>query len=453
MKILYISNGYPPHRWAGTETYTAGIAEGMHASGHQVHVLCIGNWDTGDHYWNGFSDDIHHEIPVRRLNVNWMKSPDPFKYLYDNPVTGEYLKNYLREIRPDIVHTTSCDTLSASVLRVIREAGLPSVLSLTDYWFLCPQITLLRSDGENCDGITTAWQCLRCKLWNSKIYRWPSRLLPERIVSRMLSIVSKYPIITRQRGLRGMAGNMVERKAFLKRALNQADFRITASRFALNLFVTNGVQAPIRVLPYGHDLSWLASYHEKTPSPKIRIGFIGQIVSPKGVHLLLEAALSLYQSFGDKFSLKIYGDLNKNLDYSHMLQNLSKKMDNVQFLGTYLHGHSSDVYAGIDVLVVPSIWYDFPLIIYEAFATKTPVIATNLGGMAEAVTHNVSGLLFERGNADDLAKQLKRLLEEKDLLEKLRTGIPQVKSVEQAVAELEQIYIGLTKSQIKLEVE
>jgi hypothetical protein len=68
--------------------------------------------------------------------------------------------------------------------------------------------------------------------------------------------------------------------------------------------------------------------------------------------------------------------------------------------------------------------------------------------MAEAVTHNVSGLLFERGNADDLAKQLKRLLEEEDLLEKLRAGIPQVKSVEQAGAELEHIYIGLTKSQI-----
>jgi glycosyltransferase involved in cell wall biosynthesis len=446
MKVLYISNGYPPHRWAGTETYTAGIAGEIHARGHQVQVLCAGDWDTGTHYWNGFTDDFHQEIPVRRLNLNWTKSPDPAKYFYNNPLIGEYVKNYLGEIQPDLVHVTSCETLSASVLEVVKASGLPSVLSLTDYWFLCPQINLLRSDGQNCNGKTNAWECLRCRLWNSKAYHLTSRYLGERSLSRLLLAVSQYPLITRQRGLRGMAGNMTERKAYLKQTLNQSDFRITASRFAHDLFVGIGIEAPIMVKPYGHDLSWMDSYHGKTPSPKIRIGFIGQIVSSKGVHLLLEAAACLYESFGEKFNLIIYGDLNKKPDYSSILHSLATKIDNVQFRGTYLHGQSSEVYAGIDILVVPSLWYDFPLIIYEAFATKTPVVATNLGGMAEAVTHNVNGLLFERGNVDDLTKQLRRFFEEKDLLGKLRAGIPRVKKIEEEVDELEQIYWDQTKS-------
>ena len=57
--------------------------------------------------------------------------------------------------------------------------------------------------------------------------------------------------------------------------------------------------------------------------------------------------------------------------------------------------------------------------IYEAFAAKIPVIASDLGGMAEAVTHEVNGLLFERGNIDQLTVQLRRLIQEPDLVMQL----------------------------------
>jgi glycosyltransferase involved in cell wall biosynthesis len=82
-------------------------------------------------------------------------------------------------------------------------------------------------------------------------------------------------------------------------------------------------------------------------------------------------------------------------------------------------------------------------VIQEAFAAKIPVITTNLGGMAEAVTHEVNGLLFERGDASDLARQMKRVVDEPGLLERLRAGIPEVKSVRAEVEELEKIYFNL----------
>jgi hypothetical protein len=53
MKILYISNGFPPQRWAGTETYTANIAREMKDKGNSVQVLCSGEWRKGSNYWNG----------------------------------------------------------------------------------------------------------------------------------------------------------------------------------------------------------------------------------------------------------------------------------------------------------------------------------------------------------------------------------------------------------------
>lgn len=444
MKILLISNGYPSDRWAGTETYTAGIAEELRQRGHQVQVLCAGEWQTGDRYWNGYSDEVRHGVQVRRLNLNWMKSPDPFSYLYCNPVVGDYLAAYLKQERPDLVHVTSCETLSASVLKVVKDAGLPLVLSLTDFWFLCPRINLLRSDGINCSGLTTLWDCLRCQLLHSKAYRWTRRVLSDENTSRLLMNISRHAFLTRQRGLRGMAGEMENRKTFLRSALSWPDCRLTASCFVRDLFLRNGITDFIEVHPYGHDLSWVAGYSGKTISEVIRIGFIGQIVKEKGVHLLLQAARQLQEERVGKFALRIWGDLQKDPSYTGELRTMASGLQDIEFRGTYSHERSADVFAEIDVLVVPSLWYDFPLIISEAFATGTPVVATNLGDMPESVRCGVSGLLFERSNSQDLARQLKRILCESDLLDRLRAGVFKIKTVQEAVSELEEIYTTLS---------
>ena len=98
----------------------------------------------------------------------------------------------------------------------------------------------------------------------------------------------------------------------------------------------------------------------------------------------------------------------------------------------------------IDILVVPSIWYEnSPLVIQEAFAAGIPVMASNLGGMAEAIRDEVDGLLFERGDVEDLAGKLRRFAQEPELLNQLKMGIPSVKSIETEVEELEKIYYEL----------
>jgi glycosyltransferase involved in cell wall biosynthesis len=443
LKTLLISNGYPPNRWAGTETYTAGIGEELVHRGHQVQVLCSGEWENGPYYWNGYEDETQGGVSVRRLNLNWKKSPDPFSYLYNNPEVANFLRSYIKQLQPDIVHVTSCETLSASVLQVSKESSLPLVLSLTDFWFLCPQINLLKNDGTNCNGLTTEWDCLKCKIFNSKAYQWPKHFLPEQDLSRLLISISKYPLLTRQRGLRGMAGDMADRKVFLRKALSLPDIRITASRFVQNIFLLNGIDAPIKVQPYGHDLSWLGNFCGKTPSKDIRLGFIGQILPSKGIHLLLKATNTLQGKLGDKFTLSIYGSMDKNPSYAAELRQLAASNSNIKFCGIYSHNQSAEVFSTFDILVVPSLCYDFPLVIYEAFATNTPVIASKLGGMAEAVTHEFNGLLFESGNVEDLSRQLQRVIEEPTLLEQLKKGIPHVKTIYEEVNEIEEIYSKL----------
>jgi glycosyltransferase involved in cell wall biosynthesis len=448
MKILFITNGYPPHRWAGTETYTAGIAEELARRGNRVTVLCIGEWEAGSNYWNGYRDEEREAVRIRRLDLDWRKSPDPSRYLYDNPVVANHLVTFLDEIQPHLVHVTSCETLSASVIPTVKNAGLPLLLSLTDFWFLCPRITLLRSDGENCDGNTTPWECLQCQLRGSPMYRWPSQVIGEKAAGKLLTAMSRHPAFTRQRGLRGMAGDMEKRKTFLMQVLELADLRLTASLFVRDVYLQNGVNKPIEIHPYGHDLSWLKNYAGKMPSDVIRFGFIGQIIHSKGVHLLLEAARTLWSAGESAFRIVVYGNLAKEPQYSRTLQELSQDLPNVHFQGTYAHEDSGRVFEDIDVLVVPSLWYDFPLIIHEAFATKTPVIATAIGGMAEAVDHGNTGLVFERGNAADLAAQMLRLIREPAILTQMQARIPSIRTIKDEVDELETIYGELCSSKL-----
>jgi len=95
----------------------------------------------------------------------------------------------------------------------------------------------------------------------------------------------------------------------------------------------------------------------------------------------------------------------------------------------------------IDVLVVPSIWYEnSPLTIHEAFLAGVPVITSNIGGMAELVRDEVNGLHFQVGNAEDLARKMLRVVENPSLLSTLKPNDSLVTKIEQHALKIETIY-------------
>ncbi|CAG0981351.1 Alpha-D-kanosaminyltransferase [Anaerolineae bacterium] len=439
MKILFLTHLYPPNHIGGTENYTHGLAKGLIQAGHQVNVLCVQEWAQGGRYWNGYADDVYEGVSVRRLHLNWTKAPDVNRYLYDNPLVAQHLKEYLAEWQPDIVHVTSCTTLSASVIAVAKQAGLPVVVTLTDFWFICPRVNLVRGDGSQCDGQKTAKECLRCMSMGSKIYQIPSRVLPKSKTDDFLDIVSHRPFLTNHRGLRGMVMDMTHRKEFLHEALSSADVVIAPSVFLKDVFSKNGFTMPIQVMPYGHDLSWLAKIADKKPSELIRFGYMGQIIPIKGVHVVLQAFVNTKADA--KASLSIFGDLHKDPAYAQQLQRIASGHSNIHFEGAFTHERLGDVLSQLDMVIVPSLWSENnPLVIQEAFAAKVPVIATALRGLSEFVQSETNGLLFNLGDIDDLARQLLRVINEPGLLERLGAGISAVKDIAESVTELLTVY-------------
>jgi glycosyltransferase involved in cell wall biosynthesis len=180
------------------------------------------------------------------------------------------------------------------------------------------------------------------------------------------------------------------------------------------------------------------------PSPLVRFGYIGQISPHKGVDVLISAFLM--QGIQGRARLDIHGDETQFPDYT---QQILAKLRTVCENAVTLHGkfppsRLGEVLSDIDVLVVPSTWRENnPRVVQEAFAARVPIIGSDVAGISEFVQHGVSGLLFERGSASDLARQMRRIITEPRLLETLRAGIPPVKTIEQEMDQLMAVYEGV----------
>jgi len=182
----------------------------------------------------------------------------------------------------------------------------------------------------------------------------------------------------------------------------------------------------------------------KTPSNSLRIGHMGQIAPHKGVHVLFEAAAQMPQA---ALEVKAYGDAVRFPGYTKRLRDMAGQDDRLKLMGTYGRTRVSQVLQELDVVVVPSVWYEnSPNTILEAFAHRTPVIVSDLGGMAELVQDGVNGLLFNPGDAASLAAGLRQLLDKPDLLDRLRAGIKPIKTVAQEMEELQETYRYVTGS-------
>jgi glycosyltransferase involved in cell wall biosynthesis len=104
--------------------------------------------------------------------------------------------------------------------------------------------------------------------------------------------------------------------------------------------------------------------------------------------------------------------------------------------------------ASIDLLVVPSLWFEnSPLVILEARAARTPLLVSDLGGMAELVERGRSGEHFRVGDVDDLARALTELLTDPARLARLSESSVRPPSVDDHVGELEKRFESVRRTE------
>ncbi|MBX9671241.1 MAG: glycosyltransferase family 4 protein [Candidatus Obscuribacterales bacterium] len=442
---------FPEHR-AGTEVLTLKIAQEVIRRGHQVLVVTANPPDTDARYREGEEirrytyegvDVVSLEEPLRLKGYR-------FPHEYQHPAMRQQFASLIEEFSPDLVHVLHAQNLSASVIEEAKARRLPVILSTTDFWFICPIVQLKRPDGSVCEGPGEgAKNCLTC---------YTPKLLPPKQEFKE-AISKRFPGISKMAGSLGQnllyegylyAKSMqavkatAERPEILAEIANSVDAITVPTLLMKRLFIKNGIREDlIHHIPFGIDTGKLVDWCEKSPSSRVRIGYIGTLFEHKGVDILIKAFQRLNQP--NRAVLKIYGSPEQFPEYAETLHELAfsdiNTKDAVSFLGTFPNEDFGKVLSELDVLVVPSRWYEnTPLVMQSALATKTPLIATDLGGMAELIEPGINGLLFQLNDHDDLAAQLARIVDERELLPSMRSNIGPQRTMKEMVDDLEVFY-------------
>ncbi|MDQ2671259.1 MAG: glycosyltransferase family 4 protein [Actinomycetota bacterium] len=286
--------------------------------------------------------------------------------VWNTPVYRE-LGALIRRERPDVVHFhNTLPLVSPAGYYAARAEGVPVIQTLHNYRLLCP-VALFFRDGRVCED------CM------GKAVPWPG-------------VVHK--CYRGSRAASGVIAAMLTVHRVLRTWTEMVDVYIALTEFARSKFIEGGLPAgKIVVKP-----NFVA------PDPGRGQGgggyalFVGRLAPEKGTGTMLAA----WERLGTRIPLKIVGDgpLRDRVVGA-------AKRSKVEWLG---HRPVKEVHALMgkaDMLVFPSEWYEtFGRVAAEAFATGTPVIAADIGAVAELVEHGRTGLIFRPGDPEDLVAQV-----------------------------------------------
>ncbi|MFH1550591.1 MAG: glycosyltransferase family 4 protein [Planctomycetota bacterium] len=456
MKILQVIHDFLPRHRAGAEIYTFNLCACL-AKKHDVHLLFTEHEPAKAEY--SLERGQYKDIPFTRVINNHCRRA--FEETYNDSAMDAVFRTVLDETRPDIIHFQHLLYHSVNYVGIARERGIPTVATLHDFWPLCEQEgKRIRPSFENekepggdslklCEEINPSL-CARC------VSCWPtiaprSKRAVYDVLQKIRSLTGWDPTNIAKRLsehlpeasgppkpiLNVKADQIAARNEYIRRAYAQIDRIISPSPFLKSEFERHGYPAEKIILSdYGFDTSPFERF-DREPTEGVRFGFVGTVSEMKGVHVLAEAFNRLEDR---KATLHVFGSMETFPRYANRVRSLIGR-DGAYFHGAFEPADVARTFEQFDVLVTPSIWYEnSPLVIHEAFMSGTPVIATNLGGMADLVRDGEWGLLFERGDNEDLADKMARLSQEPGLIAKLSSNIPPVKTIQDDADKLTALY-------------
>jgi glycosyltransferase involved in cell wall biosynthesis len=431
MRILLVSNGFPPFSTHGTEMYTYNLARALSDAGHTVHVFFPA--DRGEAAYTTVAGQ-YSGIPYTAMQPQLRPPPD-LRYSYADRAIDPIFMYLVGTFNPDVVHFTYVLIgLSASLVLACRRIGLPVVITTTDAVFPCIRGQLLDIDGAHCPGPDGGRRCATVCFRETG---WP---LDEEATPPLDVAVDDAwsPIYDRMHPL-------VLRDRYLRTVLRSADVVVAPTPWMRDVLMAWGIpDTSIRQAEYGIDDSILCGYVHR-PADHLRIGYIGQLLPHKGPQTLF-AAFRLCAA--PSVELTVYGD-DQYAPARSFLRSLVRDTADprIHFRGTFPHDQIAAVLGEIDVLVVPSIWHEnSPLVLRNAVATDTPVIVADMEGMRPYVQHLGNGLLFEAGNVDDLYLKLQYVLDNPELLDRFRRYHIPTTTIAEDASGLSRVYASLIAS-------
>jgi glycosyltransferase involved in cell wall biosynthesis len=381
MRILALSNLYPPYYLGGYELGCQQVMEQLSQRGHEVTVL-TSRYGVNRPVVEG---NVYRLLETCPLPV---ESFDLLILMRWQRAQRKLLRQMLDRIRPDVVSVWNLSRLASNtILTELWQRRIPTVVCVSDYWLYA--LCTARRDHP--------W--LRFWQWQSynPIRRWIKEIARQ--------IVSRYVPTT-------LAPLNWRRIYFVSRALKQhyakvgllvADSPVIYWGVEVERFQRNGTPPPRR------------------DAQGLRLLFAGRLVPEKGVHTVLDALARLQGRLSQPVTLSIVG--TESEEYESTLRRQAQYLNGccaVRFYGHVAYTQMPDVYRMHDAFVFPSVWEEpFSIGLLEAMAAGLCVVGTTTGGSAEILQDGINSLTFKPDDVEDLARQLQRVIDDAPLRQRL----------------------------------
>ncbi|MCU0547887.1 MAG: glycosyltransferase [Leptolyngbya sp. Prado105] len=431
MNVIQASAWFPPDSFGGVEVYLEGLIQDLQALGLHSKVAAARSRDKT-------SIESYHDTEVYRYPT------EDFKAFQTWLVSNQSEIYHQHTLRPGCGIPHLC---------YAKQLGMKTVMTVHMPDLACLRGTMMQGGHSACDGKIDIARCSTCLGVSKRVPTWVAEglsALPSPIALRVRDRLRQHPDLRfRQLGTTIATPMQVraQRQQF-DQLVELSDRIVVVCQWLYDAFVLNGVPESQLVLSrHGVAIENRPDSSDNLASilRPIRIGFLGRWQETKGVQILVEALQLIPNAPVELIIHATHADSHgaANRDRVHAIAQQDAR---IQIKPPLARTDISHAIAGFDLLAVPSQWLETgPLVVLEAFAVGTPVIGSNLGGIAELVSHDVDGWLVPATDCTAWAGAIANLAEHPEMILQLKQNIPPVKTRQAVAQEMLQLYQSLMR--------
>ena len=379
MRILVVSNFYPPQFIGGYELACRDMVDALRGRGHEVCVL------TSTH---GVAGPMRDGIVYRWLKTHLEWGVEEFRRYMISVFRRELInqrafKRLCNAFRPDVVYAWNLWNMVSLGLKA-QQMPWPVCYFVFDHWF-----SKMESDP-----------------WLSLLHHRPRRFPPRLFWSVAARLLRSSGVLPPTQIFNPVHVQFASQ--YLKDAAVRAGKPVEGAE----------------VIYWGLDLNNYPYKVAATGGAKLL--YAGEIGPHKGVHTAIEALNILVRQRGwDSATLTIIGGTRYH-DYNVRIHQLVTHLGlegKIHFEAQVAREDLAKLYQAYDVLLFPSVWEEpFGITLLEAMAAGIPIVGTATGGANEILQDGTSAVVFPKGDAGACADAVRRLLEDRCLYDRVRTG-------------------------------
>ena len=434
MKILQVLNHFLPGQTAGTEVYTWALSKQLQLQGVKIKIVIpnYGAKKSSNYIYDKLFVHKYAEASVvDRSLIMGFHAPDGLIYF----------ENYIKEEQPDIIHfheLAGSNGITLQHLQAAKATGAKVVMTFHLAGYTCKTGTLFYKGKSLCNGKIDLVKCSTCFL-NLRGYNNVASCL-----TGVSAILHKLSIDTSKWGNKvgtalGTVPIIAKLNTDLKTLVSTCDRVVAITNWYQRVLLSNDIDShKICFIPPALPLDNVSdSLNEKSVFRPIRLLFLGRINKFKGLHLIIDALGGIDSAL---VSLSIYGN-SDDQEFEEEQRVKTANLTNIFWRGKLEQKDVIPTMKKHDILCLCSTLTEMsPLVIQEAFAAPIPVIASNVYGNAEQITHGENGLLFKFNDVEDLRRQILKCINHPDLLNEMVKKITPPRSFKDLASDYLELY-------------